>query len=81
MFIKIKDAPFTDAEKKEILSMGFTSAEWGHPSIVLGDPVAHFKKMNNLGRDLVKEGGAGFTKYERNEQPQPFGESKMDDYV
>jgi len=83
-FIKIEDAPFTDEEKKKILAMGVTEADWGYPNKVLEDPVAHFERMNSLGMELVGEGGAGLTKHENNEEPQPFGEGKMneqeDDY-
>ncbi len=43
MFVKIADAPFTDAEKNEIINLGVTMADWGHPTVVLPDPVQYFK--------------------------------------
>jgi len=45
MYMKIDDAPFTDAEKAAIKALGITSADWGHPDVVLPYPVDHFKDV------------------------------------
>lgn len=45
--MKIGDAPFTDEEKKQIKAMGITSASWGHPAVVLDNPVQFFQDFLN----------------------------------
>jgi hypothetical protein len=75
VFMKIDEAPFTEEEKKAIKQLGIGGADWGHPEIVLADPVAYFKEQQRIAKSVVKPGGAGLTRYELNESPQPL-ESK-----
>jgi len=51
---KIDDAPFTDEQKRQIKAMGFEQGDWGHPDIVLDDPVAFFKDLAKT-RDHFKQ--------------------------
>lgn len=78
-FINIVDAPFTEEEKQKILAMRIERAEWGYPDIVQEDPVAHFQALVDRDMDLIGEGGAGRTKYERNESPLPFCNGEFED--
>lgn len=48
VMMKIDDAPFTEEEKREIKNMGFDEADWGHPEIVLSDPIGHFERIQRL---------------------------------
>jgi len=72
MWIDIKDAPFTEAEKLEIIALGVEQADWGYPDVVLEDPVAYFAKRIEDSLALVKDGGPGLTHYEQNEKIPPF---------
>lgn len=72
MFIKIDDAPFTDEEIEMIERLGVAGADWGHPEVVLADPVAYFREQRKSAMAAVKVGGAGLTRYELNEDPQPL---------
>lgn len=79
MLINIEDAPFTEEEIKEILAMGFTSADWGHPGIQLDNPVAFFKKRLASVDDMViplEEGEENKTLRWKDEGSLPFGLSK-----
>ena len=55
---RIRDAPFTHEEKREIEALGFYWADWGQPEVELADPVAYFKackaSMDELGESDVK---------------------------
>ena len=70
MYISIEDSPFTDMEKKIIQDMGIDGADWGHPAIVLDDPVGYFKAMQKLYDDLPTR--EGLTRQERDTTSQPF---------
>jgi hypothetical protein len=72
VFMSIDDAPFTDEEKKAIKQLGIAGADWGHPEVVLADPVAYFQEQRKRAMAVVKVGGAGLTRYELYEDPQPF---------
>ena len=52
--MKIDDAPFTEEEKKQIKAMGITSASWGHPAVVLDNPVQFFQDFLNRRRGEEK---------------------------
>ena len=73
MFIQIVDAPFTEAEKEAIIAMGYTASDWGHPDIVLDDPVAYFKEVKELRESVISNTGATPSMYELDESPKPFG--------
>ncbi len=73
MLMKIEDAPFTDEQKKEIISLGIVNADWGHPDIVLDDPVKYFKDMQKKTAKLFGKGGAGITHYEADKNDNPMG--------
>ena len=45
---KIDDAPFTEEEKREIKRMGFERADWGHPDVVLSNPIEHFQRIHKV---------------------------------
>ncbi|GMQ91712.1 MAG: hypothetical protein BMS9Abin11_1023 [Gammaproteobacteria bacterium] len=49
--IRIKDAPFTVQEKNHLLSMGIEEADWGHPEIILDNPVEYFRERVRLKDD------------------------------
>ena len=49
LFVKIKDAPFTEEQKAEIITMGIDSANWGHPDVVLDDMIQSFGEP--MGKD------------------------------
>ena len=72
MWVDIKNAPFTEAEKLAIIALGIEQADWGHPDVVLDDPVAFFTKRIENSMALVKEGGAGLTHYALREKIPPF---------
>lgn len=72
MWVKIKNAPFTETEKADIIALGIEEADWGHPAVTLDDPVAFFRKRIDDSNALVKDDGAGVTHYEADEKTHPF---------
>lgn len=72
MLLDIKDAPFTDDEKETIIAMGVVKADWGHPDVLLDDPVMYFQELFSDTKKLIKKGGAGTTHYESSDDV-PFG--------
>ena len=74
MWIDIDDAPFTDEEKEVIKAMGITRAEWGHPEVVLGDPVGYFERETHSLDDMKVREKSGPTTQEADPKSQPFGE-------
>lgn len=53
MILEIDDFPFTEEEKEAIRKMGITVADWGHPEVVLDDPVAYFRdQIKNFAKGI-----------------------------
>jgi len=72
MYMKIKDAPFTDEEKEEIVALGIVGADWGYPEKDLRDPVAYFKTLVAMRTAMPKRKKKGPTKNEKMDNVDPF---------
>jgi len=72
VFLLITDAPFSNKEKKAVLRLGVTGADWGHPRVVLPNPVAYFKKQIRDTEKLLGPTGNDVTPQELGESPPPF---------
>jgi hypothetical protein len=72
MFVKIEDAPFTEEEKKAILNLGIVIADWGHPTVVLDDPVKYFTEKQ-ASRKMTKPTEDQKPPRWMDEETNPFG--------
>lgn len=79
MYVEIKDAPFSKEKQQTIQDMGFSGGDWGHPDVVLDDPVSWFMELQDRFDALPIRKGVPKMHYEKDAMddpntPQPFGE-------
>lgn len=44
VMINIKNAPFPEDVKLQIIKLGFKEWDWGHPRVVLNNPLSYFQQ-------------------------------------